>query len=213
MRGIVGSFLMKSYGDNHKQRLIEVLRERSFVPGEVTLASGKKSSYYFDCKLTTLNPEGALLAGYAILKELDKHGIQAEAIGGPAIGAIPIVSAVVVVSQIEGRPIQGFLVREHRKQHGLQKIVEGLQQTKGTKVVIVDEVCTKGDSTIRAIEAARQEGLEIVAVISLVDRQEGGSDRIQREYPYPYYAVCTSRELLEGLREATRESAEAHVAP
>jgi len=211
MRAIVSNLLTKSPDVNCKERLIQFLRKNSFVPGEVTLASGKKSNYYFDCKLTTLSPEGAVLTARAVLELLDKHNIQAEAIGGPALGAIPIVAAVVAVSEMQHRRIQGFLIRPERKQHGLHKVVEGLRNTKGTKVVIVDEVCTTGDSTFKAIQTAREEGLDIVAVISLVDREEGGSDKLRNEYPYPYYPVCTARELLAVEREDARESAQAHA--
>ncbi|HXZ19515.1 MAG TPA: orotate phosphoribosyltransferase, partial [Candidatus Acidoferrales bacterium] len=179
-------------------RLRRRLREKSLFRGEVTLSSGKKSNYYMDCRLTTLDPEGSVLIGHAILELLAQKGIRAHAIGGMSIGADPIVSAVVTMSSLEGRPIRGFLVRKERKEHGRQKLIEGIDpQASGSavkNVVIVDDVCTTGKSTFDAIAAAEGEGMKVVAVISLVDREEGGSEALRKKYPY--YAITTARELL-----------------
>lgn len=179
---------------DYVEQLKRCLREKSLVRGEVVLSSGKKSDYYLDCKLTTLSPEGAFLTGNAILELMDTHGICAEAIGGLAVGADPIVSAVVLASHLRKRPIQGFLVREASKKHGRQKQVEGIEPTAGRKVVIVDEVCTTGKSTIEAIRVAESVGMTVVAVISLVDREEGGSESLKQKYNY--HAVCKAKELL-----------------
>lgn len=178
---------------NHKPRLAELLRSKSLVRGEVVLSSGQKSSYYLDCKLTTLNPEGALLTGYAVLELLDEMCVKAEAIGGMSMGADPIVSATVVVSEIERRPLPGFLIRKERKGHGRRKQLEGIDGHLG-RVVIVDEVCTTGASTLEAIHAAEAEGCEVVAVISLVDREEGGSDVLRAKYNYR--SIFTASDLL-----------------
>ncbi len=179
---------------NHRERLANLLRAKSLVRGEITLSSGKKSDYYLDCKLTTLHPEGALLTGYCILELLDEMGIQPDAIGGLSMGADPLVSAAIVVSEIEKKPVPGFLVRKEAKKHGRQKQIEGLENPRGKKVVIVDEVCTTGASTLEAIDAAEREGCQIVAVISLVDREEGGSDILRAKYNYRF--IFTARELL-----------------
>jgi orotate phosphoribosyltransferase len=181
---------------SHRERLANLLRSKSLVRGEITLSSGKKSSYYLDCKLTTLSPEGALLTGYCVLELLDEMGVKPDAIGGLSMGADPIVSAAVVVSEIEHRPLSGFLVRKEAKKHGRQKQLEGLDDPRGKKVVIVDEACTTGGSTQEAIEAAEREGCEIVGVLSLVDREEGGSDMLRKKYNYR--SVFTARELLAG---------------
>jgi len=179
-------------------RLRRRLREKSLFRGEATLSSGKKSNYYLDCRLTTLDPEGSVLIGHAILELLAQRGIRADAIGGMSIGADPIVSAVVTMSSLEGRPIRGFLVRKERKEHGRQKLIEGIdpQASEGgvKSVVIVDDVCTTGKSTFDAIAAAESEGMKVVAVISLVDREEGGSEALRNKYAY--YAITTARELL-----------------
>jgi orotate phosphoribosyltransferase len=181
---------------NHRQRLADLLRTRSLVRGEITLSSGKKSSYYLDCKLTTLHPEGALLTGYCILELLDEMGVQVEAIGGLSMGADPVVSAAIVVSEIEKRPLPGFLVRKEAKKHGRQKQIEGVEDVRGKRVVIVDEVCTTGGSTQEAIDAVEREGGKVVAVISLVDREEGGSEMLRQKYNYR--SVFTASELLAG---------------
>jgi len=175
-------------------RLRRRLREKSLVRGEVTLSSGKKSDYYLDCRLTTLDPEGSVLVAHSILELLAAQSIRAEAIGGMSIGADPVVSSVVALSQLEGRPLRGFLVRKERKEHGMQRRIEGIGRVPVRNVVIVDDVCTTGKSTFEAIEAAESEGMKVVAVISVVDREEGGSADLRKKYPY--FALTTARELL-----------------
>jgi orotate phosphoribosyltransferase len=179
---------------NHREKLANLLRAKSLVRGEFTLASGKKSDYYLDCRLTTLDPEGALLTGYCVLELLDEMKIMPDAIGGLSMGADPVVSAAIVVSAIEKRPVQGFLVRKEAKGHGRQKQIEGLENPRGKRVAIVDDVCTTGGSTLEAIAAAEREGCEVIAVISLVDREEGGSDVLRAKYNYR--SIFTARELL-----------------
>jgi orotate phosphoribosyltransferase len=177
-----------------RQQLANLLRAKSIKRGEFTLASGKKSHYYLDCRLTTLDAEGALLTGYCILELLDEMKIKPDAIGGMSMGADPIVTAAGVVSAIEKRPLPGFLVRKQAKEHGRQKQIEGMENPRGKKVVIVDDVCTTGGSTQEAIDAAEREGCEVIAVISLVDREEGGSDMLRAKYNYR--SIFTARELF-----------------
>jgi orotate phosphoribosyltransferase len=179
---------------DHRPELKQLLREKSLKLGPITLSSGKVSDYYLDCKLTTLDPRGALLTGYAIYELLEREGIQPDAIGGPEIGAIPIATMVAAVSQIEKQPLAAFLVRKERKAHGLQRRIEGIDLESVKKVVVVDEVCTTGTSIEWALEAVRDEGLDVLAVVSLVDREEGGSDRL-REQGYRYFRVFTAQEL------------------
>lgn len=188
----------------YRDQLRTLLLRKSVFRGKFTLSSGQTSDYYLDCRLTTLDPEGAVLTGHTILELLEEHGIEAEAIGGPTIGADPIVTAVAAVSFLEGKPLPAFLVRKDRKGHGRQKQIEGLELRKGVKVVIVDDVCTTGGSTLEALSAAEEAGLKVVAVLSLVDREEGGSAKIREKYPY--YAVFTARELLEDQTAADPES-------
>jgi orotate phosphoribosyltransferase len=192
--------LLSDMVTNHRPRLAELLRTKSLVRGEIVLSSGQKSNYYLDCKLTTLHPEGALLTGYAVLELIDEMKVNPHAIGGMSMGADPIVSATVVVSEIEKRPLPGFLIRKERKGHGRHKQLEGIDGAIG-QVVIVDEVCTTGASTQEAIDAAEREGCEVVAVISLVDREEGGSEKLRAKYNYR--SIFTARELLAEEELAT----------
>jgi orotate phosphoribosyltransferase len=180
---------------NSRDQLRALLRRKSLFRGKFTLSSGQSSDYYLDCRLTTLDPEGAVLTAHTILELLAEHGIEAEAIGGPTIGADPIVTAVAAISFLEGKPLPAFLVRKEQKGHGRQKRIEGFEPRKGMKVVIVDDVCTSGGSTLDALAAAEEAGLNVVAVLSLVDREEGGSAKIKEKYPY--HAVFTARELLQ----------------
>ncbi len=179
----------------HREQLKELLRRRSVVRGQFTLASGRSSNYYLDCRLTTLDPEGAVLTAYTILELLDEHGVKADAIGGLAIGADPIVTAVAAVSYLEKKPLRAFIVRKDAKAHGRQKQIEGIADTEVSRVIIVDDVCTTGESTWQAIRAVEDAGLKVVAVLSLVDREEGGSERLREKYLY--FRVFTARELLE----------------
>jgi len=192
---------------NYLAQLKACLRRKSVVRGTVKLASGRMSQYYIDCKRTTLDPQGAVLTGHAILDVLRQQRLRPDAIGGPTVGADPIVTATVAVSYLEGKPLPGFLIRKDRKTHGLQKQIEGIELKRGLRVIIVDEVCTTGESTLDAIDAAEREGFEILAVLSLVDREEGGSERI-RERKYPYFPVFTAKELLEDAGDESGASSE-----
>ncbi len=161
------------------QRILELAHETgALLSGDFTLSSGKKSDHYYDGKQLSQHPEGAYLIGEEIIDIL--AGVDFDAIGGLAISAIPIVTAVTVVSHIKGKPIRSFWVREEPKEHGTKKRIEG-QFKKGSKVVIVDDVITGGNSVIKAINAVRAEGCEVVKVIVIVDRKEGGSERLKKE--------------------------------
>lgn len=178
---------------DHREQLAALLRKKSLVRGEFVLTSGLKSNYYLDCKLTTLDPEGAFLTGHCVLEALASMGIAPDAVGGLSMGADPVVSATIIVSYLEQKPLPGFLVRKEPKKHGRQKQIEGISGPI-QKVVIVDEVCTTGKSTLEAIDAAESAGYEVVAVISLVDREEGGSEKLRSRYKY--HAILTARELM-----------------
>src|ERR1700691_2994008 len=150
-----------------RQELLELLAQKSFRLGEFQLSSGGTSDYYIDCRTTTLDARGAQLVGEVFFDEIKKQGWNAEAIGGLTMGADPIVVAVAVVSGT----LNGFLVRKAEKQHGTGQRIEGFRE-KGARVVIVDDGCTTGSSTIQAIEAAREFGFEVVGVMCLVEREE-----------------------------------------
>jgi len=161
------------------RRIREIAGEvGAFLTGEFTLTSGRKSNYYIDGKKITLSPEGAYLVGKAIFDELVKAGV--DAVGGVATGAYPIVTAVALVSHLEGKPIPAFIVREVTKEHGTMRQIEG-HLKEGSRVAIVDDVLTTGGSVLKAIETVAAAKCKVVKVIVLVDRHEGGSDRLKQE--------------------------------
>ena len=166
----------------HAQQLLALLARISFRLGQFKLSSGGTSDYYVDCRTTTLHAEGGRLTGEAILDLLMENGIAAEAVGGLTMGADPIVSAVVIATGWRalkaiqlGTPdphvLHGFLVRKAEKAHGTGRRIEGFCR-EGARVVIVDDVCTTGASTINAIEAAREAGMTVAAVVCIVEREE-----------------------------------------
>ncbi len=161
-----------------RERLIAIIKARSFQSGkEVKLASGRTSTYYFNMKPTMLDAEGAHLIATLILEAIE--GLDADLIGGLEMGAVPIASAVAAVSHGAGRPINAFFVRKQAKEHGTKSLIEGLpagDSLKGKRVVIVEDVTTTGGSAIKAAEAVRAEGAEVVGVVTVVDRQEGAGE-------------------------------------
>jgi orotate phosphoribosyltransferase len=175
-----------------RQELLRLLATKSFRLGEFKLASGRTSDYYIDCRTTTLDARGAQLTGQVFLDEIRARGWMPRAIGGLTMGADPIVVAVAVTSG----SMHGFLVRKAEKQHGMGRRIEGFQE-KGATVVIVDDVCTTGGSTIQAIEAARDFGFEICGVMCLVEREEaGGRPAVeQAAAPAPFLAIFTANNV------------------
>jgi len=158
---------------DYKDELLQVLKDKAVVFGEVTLSSGEKSNYYIDCRRVTLDSKGAYLVGQVLSDMVN----GADAVGGLTLGADPIATAVSVISYEKGRPIPAFIVRKGQKAHGMMKRVEGPIEP-GSRVVIVDDVITKGGSILEAIEAVEEDGHEVVKVICLVDRKQGGGDAI-----------------------------------
>ena len=179
------------------QELSALIRQRSLRTGEFTLSSGKKSSYYLDCRTTTLHPRGALLIGRLILHRIRAEKISADAIGGLTMGADPIATAVAIVSSLEGSPIPAFIVRKETKGHGTQKEIEGYNGEPGSRVIVVDDVCTTGDSILKAAEKAEEAGYQVVAAFCVVDREEGGTEIIAKKYPF--YPLFTAKELLSDV--------------
>jgi orotate phosphoribosyltransferase len=153
--------------ESPRQNLLRLLAAKSFRLGEFKLSSGGTSDYYIDCRTTTLDAKGSRLTGEVFFDEIRQRGWKPQAIGGLTMGADPIVVAVSVVSG----ELHGFLVRKAEKQHGTGRRIEGFSR-KGARVVIVDDVCTTGASTVQAIEAAREFGFEIAGVMCLVEREE-----------------------------------------
>jgi orotate phosphoribosyltransferase len=193
----------------YKQQLLSLLSRISFRLGQFTLSSGATSDYYIDCRTTTLHAEGGRLTGHAILELLEDHEIAAEAVGGLTMGADPIVSNVATASawralESPEKPLlHGFLVRKAEKAHGTGRRIEGFYR-EGARVVIVDDVCTTGASTITAIEAAREAGMAVAAVVCLVERQEAnGRPAVEAAAGgAPFFALFTANDVrAEHLRQ------------
>ncbi len=179
-----------------RDQLLKLLATNSFRLGEFTLSSGGKSDYYIDCRTTTLHAQGAELTGRVFLELIQQQGWQPQAVGGLTMGADPIVVATSVISSQAGAPIHGFLVRKAEKAHGMGRRVEGFQE-KGARVVIVDDVCTTGSSTIQAIEAAREFGFNVAGAACLVERLEaGGRPAVEKAAaPASFISVFTSNDV------------------
>ncbi len=175
-----------------RQELLEMLAHKSFCLGEFQLSSGGTSDYYIDCRVTTLDARGAQLVGEVFLDQIREQGWEADAIGGLTMGADPIVVAVAVTSGT----VHGFLVRKAEKQHGTGQRIEGFRE-KGARVVIVDDVCTTGSSTVQAIEAARDYGFEVVGVMCLVERQDAhGRPSVEKAAaPANFISIFTATEV------------------
>jgi orotate phosphoribosyltransferase len=160
-----------------RARLAEIIRNRSFGRGEITLASGRKSDFYFNLKPTMLDPEGA-----ALLAELTYEALKDDRldyVGGLEMGAVPLAGAIAQLSWIKGHPIAAFFVRKKPKEHGARLAVEGLakgESLQGKRVVIVEDVTTTGGSALKAVEAVRDAGAEIALVFTMVDREEGATE-------------------------------------
>src|SRR6204780_5183261 len=175
-----------------RQDLLRLLAHKSFRLGEFKLSSGGTSDYYIDCRTTTLDAQGSRLTGEVFLEEIRQRGWKARAIGGLTMGADPIVVAVSVVTG----EVHGFLVRKAEKQHGTGQRIEGFRE-KGARVVIVDDVCTTGASTVQAIEAAREFGFEIAGVMCLVEREEAkGRPNVEKAAaPATFISIFTANDV------------------
>jgi orotate phosphoribosyltransferase len=180
--------------DSARQKLLSTLAHKSFRLGEFKLSSGGTSDYYIDCRTTTLDAKGSKLTGEVFTDEIRRQGWKPRAIGGLTMGADPIVVAVSVVSG----ELDGFLVRKAEKQHGTGQRIEGFRE-KGARVVIVDDVCTTGASTVQAIEAAREFGFEVVGAMCLVEREEAkGRPSVEKAAaPAPFISIFTARDVRE----------------
>ena len=185
-----------------KAELIEMLCRRSFKYSDepiYKLVSGQMSRFYVNCKPTTLDARGMYLVGHLIFDRIKNCGVSG--IGGLTFGADPLAMATAFTSEINHQPIHAFSIRKTRKDHGIVKWIEGEVRT-GERVAIVDDVATTGGSTIKAIERARSEGLEVVTAVVLVDRQEGGLDNI-RKHVEAVSSIITRDELVERYKTLT----------
>ena len=178
-----------------RQRLVEELRARSLARGDFVLASGARSSYYIDGRLTTMSGTGQLLIGQVGLELLDERGWAPELVGGLTLGADPVAYALAHAAAAAERPLDAFTVRKQAKEHGRGRLIEGPFRA-GAAVVVVEDAVTTGGSALRAIEAVRRAEGRVLGVLALIDREEGGRERLAAE-GVELAAVCTGAELLE----------------
>jgi orotate phosphoribosyltransferase len=171
--------------------LLAELRQYALVIGEVTLSSGRTAQYYVDAKRALLRPKGFLAAGELIAAEAAERG--ASAVGGMTMGADPLACAAIAADG--GNDLIAFFVRKERKEHGLQRWIEGPELAPGTRCLVVEDVVTTGDSTVRAIERILEEGLEVAGVTAVVDRLAGGAEAIEKAAGAPYRPLLTIDEL------------------
>ncbi|MBI3312886.1 MAG: orotate phosphoribosyltransferase [Candidatus Omnitrophica bacterium] len=173
-----------------KENLLQMIKEKAVVRGERTLASGKKSNFYIDGKQVTLDPQGILVVGKLILSMI--QSLNANAIGGPTLGADPIATAVALLSSQTGKPLKAFIVRKEAKKHGMQKMIEGPAIQEGDRVVMVEDVITTGGSVLTAIQEIEKLKARVVKVICLLDRNEGASEKLA---PYQYTPIFSIQDL------------------
>ncbi len=173
-----------------RRTLLAALREHALVIGDVTLSSGQRASYYVDARRAIMRPEGFRAAGRLIAAAAGEAG--AAAVGGPVMAAIPLACAAIAVP--EGDDLVGFFVRKERKEHGLQRWVEGPVEA-GTSCLVVEDTVTTGGSTVAAIERIREEGLEIRGALAVVDRLAGGTEAIAAAAEAPCRALVTIDEI------------------
>ena len=184
------------------ERLIALLAEKSVLFGEFTLASGRRSDFYVDARLTTMSPEGLRLIGEVGRDALERAGWRVDAVGGLTMGADPIAYAIAYASSMTAKPLRAFSVRKEAKAHGTGKRVEGPFR-KGDVVAVVEDVITSGMSAMSAIEAIRHEGGVVAGLLALLDREEGGTQKIERA-GVPVLALARGSEVLASARKRVR---------
>lgn len=179
-----------------RQRLKEILLEKSYRKGTFTLTSGKTSDFYIDGKQTTLSAEGGYLCGKLILDIINKAEEPIEAVGGMTLGADPLVSAVSVVSHLENCPIPAFIVRKEAKGHGTGNYIEGMSNMPpGCRVALLEDVVTTGGTLLKVIERVEAQGFKVGLVVTVVERQEGGADVLAKA-GYKLESLFTREQLL-----------------
>jgi len=168
--------------ETERSELMQIVRELSYEEREVTLASGRKSNFYFDGKQTSLHARGGLLVGKAFWKIVKEFEAPIHGVGGLTMGADPITTATSIAALLDGQFVHAFIIRKEPKGHGTGQWLEGRKNLPpGSRVVIVEDVTTTGGSSMKAVERARQEGLEVMGVITLVDREEGARENIEAQ--------------------------------
>ena len=177
---------------------MKLLATRSARLGEFTLASGARSNLYIDARMTAMSPEGLALIGPLGLDEISAAGWSPDSVGGLTLGADPVSYAIAYASATRGTPIRAFTVRKEAKTHGTGKLIEGPFQP-SDRIVVIEDVITSGGSALKAISATRNAGATVLGVLSLVDREEGGRERIEAE-GYPVRSLARASEIVALMR-------------
>jgi orotate phosphoribosyltransferase len=181
---------------NNKQRLKEILLEKSYRQGKFTLSSGLESDFYIDGKQTTLSAEGAYLCGKEIFALIKNNPEPISSVGGMTLGADPLVTAASMISFLEKQPIPAFIVRKESKGHGTEQYIEGLKNMEaGSTVALLEDVVTTGGTLLQVIERVEAQGFKVGLIVTVVDRQEGGAENLAKA-GYPMKAIFTREELL-----------------
>ncbi|HOX53946.1 MAG: orotate phosphoribosyltransferase [Candidatus Omnitrophica bacterium] len=176
-----------------KKSLHKLIKEKAFFKEKITLASGKVSDYYIDARLITLNSEGSYLVASIILELLKNDVFQA--IGGPTIGADPIVGAIGALRYLEKKPVNTFIVRKKPKEHGKRRQIEGPEIRPGSKVILIDDVATTGGSLVDAVMLLAQDNIEVLKAVVIVDRQEGAKENLAK-VNCPLISIFTAKDFL-----------------
>jgi orotate phosphoribosyltransferase len=184
--------------------LVALLADRSAKLGEFTLASGKKSNFYIDARLTTMSPDGLKLIGPLALSAIINAQWKIDAVGGLTLGADPISYAISLASASSPHPLRAFTVRKEAKTHGTAKLIEGPLYN-GDRVAIIEDVITTGDSALRAIAAVHDANVIVVGVLALIDREEGGRSAIERT-GVPVLTLVSAAEILSARESQQRSS-------
>jgi len=186
--------------ESRREKLVQFIEANCVVRKEgIKLASGRTTNFYLDCRVALMSPRALPLIAEMVLEKLEGLSEKPIAIGGAIAGAVPITAGVVLLSSRVGHvPLSGFMVRKDVKDHGLQKKIEN-PPAAGSPVAIVEDVVTSGGSTIRAIDAAEEAGLKVVAVVPVVDRGEGGAEAIRKRVPRAVYAPLIRLEEIQGM--------------
>jgi orotate phosphoribosyltransferase len=181
---------------NERQRLKELLMQKSYREGVFTLTSGKTSDFYIDGKQTTLDAEGGYLCGRLLFELIQKHSKTIVGVGGMTLGADPLVTAVSLVSYLEKAPIPAFIIRKEAKGHGTGNFIEGKTNlAPGGLVALVEDVVTTGGTLLKVIERVENEGFKVALVATIIDRQEGGAETLASK-GYPLKAIFTREQLI-----------------
>ncbi|MEK6579540.1 MAG: orotate phosphoribosyltransferase [Bdellovibrionota bacterium] len=187
--------------DQKTSRLIDILCRVSYREGKFKLVSGKESTFYIDVKPTSLQPEGAHLIGQLAVERIKKEGLVVDGVGGLTLGADPLATGISLAAREAGKMWPAFIVRKEPKEHGTSKYIEGTENLKsGAKLLVLEDVVTTGGSSIKAVERLREGGYHPIAVLTVVDRLDGGGDNIKK-LGMEFFALVTIEEIRKRYRD------------